>query len=262
MIEYPPGTPSWVDLSSPDLDASARFYGELFGWSAEEPAGPVEQTGGYRMFTLGGAQVAGLGPAQEGQPPHWTTYIAVADADETTAKVEAAGGTTVMAPLQVMSAGRMAVFADAAGGAVFAVWEPGEHRGAQAANRPGALSWNELDTRDPEAARRFYADVFGWAGEPIEVDGRVVYTTWKLGGRSIGGLLEMGEGFPPEVPPNWLAYFGVEDLEAATRTVTDLGGRSLVPKMDMPQGAFGVFADPQGAAFACWHGSYDPPPGG
>src|SRR3954454_9606930 len=73
MIEYPAGTPSWVDLSSPDLDGAARFYGELFGWEASAGEGPVEQTGGYRMFTSAGADLAGLGPAQPGQPPAWNT---------------------------------------------------------------------------------------------------------------------------------------------------------------------------------------------
>ena len=260
-IEYPPGTPSWVDLASPDLDASSGFYGALFGWSAEE-AGPPEQTGGYRLFTLDGAQVAGVAPAREGTPPSWTTYVATADADESVRKVEAAGGKVVVAPLEIPGTGRMAAFQDAAGGAFFAVWEPSGHRGAQRVNGVGALSWNELDTRDPDAAQRFYGDVFGWEAAPIEMDGQTVYVTWRLGGRTIGGMLPMGEMFPPEVPANWLAYFGSEDLDASLRQVEQLGGRMLVPARQMPQGRFAVAADPQGAAFALWEGSYDPPPGG
>src|SRR2546426_8386213 len=97
--QYPPGTPSWVDLGSPDVDASARFYGELFGWDATE-AGPAEETGGYRMFTLRGKQVAGLGPLQqEGQPPAWTTYIAAENADQTAEKATGAGAQGFMPPL-------------------------------------------------------------------------------------------------------------------------------------------------------------------
>ena len=78
MPEYTPGTPSWVELSSPDADASAAFYDALFGWAATEP-GPAEETGGYRMFQQGEQAVAGLmGHMQEGQPTVWATYISVA----------------------------------------------------------------------------------------------------------------------------------------------------------------------------------------
>src|SRR5207253_1317724 len=91
MATYVNGTPSWVDLGSPDPDASARFYGELFGWTTTEP-GPVEETGGYRMFMKDGKLVAGLGPAQEGQPIVWTTYIAADDADKTAELIKSNGG--------------------------------------------------------------------------------------------------------------------------------------------------------------------------
>jgi predicted enzyme related to lactoylglutathione lyase len=260
-IEYPPGTPSWVDLTTSDVDAAAGFYGSLFGWETVE-AGPVEETGGYRMFTLDGALVAGLSPmVAVGQSPAWTTYISSADADATAAAVRDAGGSVMVPPLEVMTAGRMGAFADAAGGAVFGVWQPREHRGAQVANRVGALTWNELDTHDPAAAQEFYGAVFGWAAEPLELEGQVVYYSWKLDGRTIGGMLPMGEDFPPEARPSWLAYFGVGDLDAASVEVEKVGGRPIAPRREMPAGAFTVFADPQGAVFACWQGEYEPPPG-
>src|SRR4051794_28037731 len=73
VSEYAPGTPSWVDLASPDPDASARFYGGLFGWDAPE-GGPVEETGGYRMFRREGKNVGGAGPtAAAGPPGPWGT---------------------------------------------------------------------------------------------------------------------------------------------------------------------------------------------
>ena len=53
MATYAHGTPDWVDIGSPDIDASAAFYGGLFGWTTTEP-GPVEETGGYRMFLKDG----------------------------------------------------------------------------------------------------------------------------------------------------------------------------------------------------------------
>jgi predicted enzyme related to lactoylglutathione lyase len=256
-IEYPPGTPSWVDLSSPDPDASAGFYGELFGWTAREAGS------GYRIFTLGGDSVGGLAPAQEGQPPHWTTYVAVADADATQSKVEAAGGRTLFGPIDVGGAGRMALFADGAGGALFGIWQPGYNRGAQVVNAPGALTMNELDTRDPDGAKRFYGEVFGWVVQPVaEQDGKLVYASLKLDGRLIGGLLPMDENFPAEVPANWLAYFGVDDLDATRARARELGGSVRVERVDVPAGSFSVLADPHGAVFAILQGAFDPPPPG
>src|ERR1700743_630661 len=106
---YQPGTPSWVDLSSPDPDASAAFYGDLFGWQVH-PAMP--DAGGYRMAELRGLPVAGIGPQmQQGMPPAWTTYVSTADADATAKAVTAAGGQTFMPPMDVMDVGRMGVFA-------------------------------------------------------------------------------------------------------------------------------------------------------
>jgi predicted enzyme related to lactoylglutathione lyase len=262
MIEYPQGTPSWVDLSSPDLNASAQFYGELFGWDCAAGPGPAEDTGGYRMFTFHGAEVAGLGLAQPGQPPAWNTYVAVADVAAVKERVEAAGGTTVMDALQVMDAGTMAIFTDSAGGAHFSVWQAGRHRGAQHVNAVGGLAMNELATRDFDGAAGFYGAVFGWEVEPISVDGRLVYGSVRLDGRLVAGMLPMGEQFPPSVPANWVPYFGVADVEASGARAVELGGQQLRGPQSVPAGRFAVLRDPQGAAFSILQGSYDPPPGG
>lgn len=261
-IQFPSGTPSWTDLATPDVDASTRFYSELFGWEITE-AGPADQTGGYRNIALGGRRVGGMMPMQnEGQPPVWTTYVSVDDAEATAKAVTDAGGTTMFEPMDVMDLGRMAVFSDGADGAVFAVWQPRAHAGAEVVNQPGAMVWNELDTRDLPGAERFYGAVFGWTAEPIEQDGDVVYASWKLAGRTVGGIMPMNESFPAEVPANWLVYFGVDDLDASVRKVEELGGQVRMPRMQMPAGAFAVVADQHGATLGLWHGTYEPPPGG
>ena len=123
---YEPGTPSWVDLASPDLAASASFYSSVFGWDAKDQ-GP--ESGHYHMIELRGIPVAGAGPIMmEGQPPAWTTYVSVTDADASIAKVKAAGGTVFVEPMDVLDVGRMAVFADPTGAAA-AVWQPRRHLG-------------------------------------------------------------------------------------------------------------------------------------
>lgn len=250
MPDYAPGTPSWVELSSPDTDASAAFYGQLMGWEATEP-GPVEETGGYRMFQRGGKSVAGLmGHMQEGQPTAWSTYVSVADADETAARVKAAGGSAIVEPMDVMDIGRMAFFADPTG-AVFGVWQPKSFAGADLVNEPGSFCWNEVLTRDADAGRAFYTSVFGWeAGRPSFENAPSNYTVWELDGRAVGGMMQMtDEWFPPEIPPHWGVVFAVEDCDATVAKARELGATVTNGPMDMPIGRFAGLIDPQGASF-------------
>jgi predicted enzyme related to lactoylglutathione lyase len=144
--EYAPGTPSWVDIGT-DVEPAKAFYSSLFKWDCQD-AGPPEETGGYGFFLRNGKMVAGYGPQQNPGPPFWSTYVSVSDADATAKEAEAAGGTVVMAPMDVMDAGRMAVFQDPQG-AFISAWQPSGHKGAQLVNEPGTLCWNELNSRDP-----------------------------------------------------------------------------------------------------------------
>ena len=246
------GTPSWVDLASPDLDASAAFYGELLGWDCTEAADD-DSAGGYRMFTLRGRSVAGLGPVQGEAPPNWTTYVTVDDADATAAKVVDAGGTAFLEPMDVLQAGRMAVFADS-GGAVFAIWQPKQHRGAQIVNEPGALTWNELATRDPAASKEFYGAVFGWEGDTTPAgESNPEYTMLRLAAAEnpIAGMITMSDAmYPPEVPPHWLTYVQVADCAAATAKAKELGASAMVEDMEIGMGRISVLGDPQGATIA------------
>ncbi len=242
---YQPGTPSWVDLASPDLAASASFYSSLFGWEVKDQ-GP--ESGHYNMMELGGNAVAGAATIMmEGQPPAWTTYISVEDADASIDKVKAAGGTVFVEPMDVLDVGRMAVFADPTGAAA-AVWQPRRHIGAGLVNEAGALAWNELTTRDPAAAKIFYGEVFGWEGETGEM-GDMEYTMWKLGGNEIGGMLTTPAEVPPEVAAFWLPYFAVADCDATVATATGLGAALVNGPIDIPAGRFAVVGDPTGAMF-------------
>src|SRR4051812_36991845 len=245
---YPAGTPSWVDLATSDVDASVKFYGELFGWEAAD-AGDPEETGGYRMFTRNGKMVAGVGPAQqEGQPTAWTVYVATEDADEAASKAGDADGQVFMPPFDVMEAGRMTIMADPAG-AVFGLWQAGQHKGAQLANEPGTFCWNELLTRDIEKPKEFYKAVVGWDAVTSEM-GQMTYTEFKLDGRSIAGMMEMGDRFPSEVPPHWNIYFGTDDVDASVDKAKELGGEAMFEPMDSPAGRLGGVVDPQGGRFS------------
>jgi predicted enzyme related to lactoylglutathione lyase len=247
---YAPGTPSWADLGTPDIEAAAAFYGGLFGWDIPESEN-AEQTGGYRQAMKNGKPVAGVMPLmQEGQPPAWSSYVSVEDADATTAKVKEAGGTVMVEPMDVMDLGRMAVFADPTG-AVFGIWQPGTFIGAGLVNEPGALSWNELNTRDSAGAKAFYGTVFGWDFKEDDMGEMGTYTTLMLGEGMVGGMLNMDDrGVPAEVPAHWQLYFAVEDTDAAVDRVKQGGGSVMVEPMEVPAGRFAILADPHGASFA------------
>lgn len=251
MTRYEPGTPSWVDLGTPDLDASIAFYGELFGWQIDK--GP-EEAGGYSMALLNGKAVAGLGPlAGEGQPPSWSTYISVADIAETADKVNENGGQVFLDPMRVQVGegdfGSLAVFADPAG-ATFSAWEPRQHIGAQLVNEPGTLNWNELITRDIDAAKHFYAGVFGWEADTTEA-GPTTYTEWKLRGRRVGGMLQMNDDWPDDIPAHWMAYFAVADCDETSAKATALGATVRVEPTNIPDvGRFALLVDPHGAQFS------------
>lgn len=248
MSSYAPGMPAWVDLASPDPKASAEFYGELFGWTAE--VAPEPEAYGYTTFRKDGRAVAAVGTQMnEQQPVAWTTYFATDDADATAARVAAAGGMVALEPMDVMGYGRMAVFADPTG-AMFAVWQAGSMTGAELMGEDGSLGWTELMSRDAKAAKAFYREVLGLQPRDISYED-ATYTLWETGGTSVAGMLSMvGEQWPANLPSHWMVYFNVADTDATAATVQKLGGSVSVPPTDTPAGRFAVLGDPQGAYFS------------
>jgi uncharacterized protein len=248
---YDPGTPSWVDLMTPDRDAAIRFYGALFGWRFE--VGPPE-SGHYTTCLVDGDPVAGIGETPRDAdgapafPPAWTTYLATADVDATAKQVTDAGGTVLVPPADVMDAGRMAVAADPTG-AVVGLWQPRRHTGARRVHEPGALTWTELATPDPGAAGAFYAAVFDHGRDRVDAGG-VPYTTLTVAGTAVAGLMPRTDEVPTGAPAAWLAYFAVADADAAAVAAVTGGGAVLVAPVDTPYGRVAVLADPAGAVFA------------
>jgi predicted enzyme related to lactoylglutathione lyase len=245
---YSPGTPCWVDLGTTDPEAARAFYAAVFGWDYD--VGPPE-AGEYTVATVRGKPVAGLyayGPEMEGTPPTWTMYLATDDAAGCARRMEQAGGTVLAGPMQVMEEGAMAVVRDPSG-AVVGLWQAGRHIGARVANEPGGFIWNELLTRDLQAARGFYVDVFGYDTDEMDVGAPTPYVVLKLADREIAGMMTTPPHVPEQAPSHWLTYFAVSDTDAAVADVEKAGGQVMNGPNDSPYGRLAVVADPQGAVF-------------
>ena len=241
MTKYEHGVPSWVDIGTPDPVAALDFYRSLFGWTGQDMG---EEAGHYTIVSKDGKQAAAISPAQDPGPPRWTTYINVDDVNEVAKKAEAAGATVVVAPMEVMTAGKMAIFQDTTG-AFIAAWQPKEHIGAQVVNEAGAFVWCELATSDLAKSKRFYTDTFGWGW-----GGTDDYAEGQVSGRTIAGVAPRRPEIPAEVPDHWLVYFGSDDVDADAKKATDLGATVTAGPMEIPgTGRFAVLLDPQGAAF-------------
>jgi uncharacterized protein len=246
ITHYEDGVPSWVDIGTPDPAAAVSFYSALFGWESQDMG---EETGHYTIVSKGGKQVAAISGAQDPGPPRWTTYINVDDIDDVATKAEAAGGKVIVAPMDVMTAGRMAVFSDTTGATV-AAWQPRDHLGAQLVNEPGAFIWSELATSDLAKSKAFYSAAFGWGW-----GGSDEYAEAQVAGRTIGGVMPRPPDLPAEMPDSWTVYFGSADVDGDAQKAADAGATVVVEPTDIPgTGRFAVLVDPQGAVFALFKG--------
>jgi hypothetical protein len=232
---YDPGTPCWVDLGTADVAGSTAFYTKLFGWTADSV---TDDAGNhiYTMLSKDGRYVAGLGgqpPGTEGMPPLWSTYICVADAAEACQLIEKAGGQVLMPTMQVFDSGHMAVAIDPTG-AAFRLWQPLEHKGAGVVNEPDTYAWNELTSSDPERAKQFYAEVFGWTYEvmPMGGHGYAVVQGGDSGG--LAGIMGRPEELPAHVPDSWSVYFQVADIAAKFAAVQEQGGQVCFGPQTIP----------------------------
>jgi len=252
-IEHAPGTFCWAELATTDGPDAKEFYTRLLGWEAHDD--PLPSGGVYTMLRLADGNIGALYEQTEemrsmGVPPSWLGYITVQDARTSAAKAAELGGTVLKEAFEVFDIGCMAVLEDPTG-AAFALWQPKKHTGTEHMDgKPGSVCWNELATRDAEAAGSFYAELFGWRPTIHELEGLGPYTLFMNGEAQAAGMLQMNEEWG-EMPSHWMVYFAVADCDAGAGRVTELGGRVCVPPTDIPTvGRFAVINDPQGAVFS------------
>lgn len=241
---FSPGTPCWVDLMTPDIGRAQDFYGAVLGWSFTS-ADP--QLGGYVMCHTADGAVAGM--ALRGDTPGpfstcWTVYLFTPDLDGTLAAAQAGGGNLMMGPHEVPGQGRMALVTDPSG-AVVGLWEPGGHRGFAEMGPPGSPCWFEVATREGPAVRDFFGGLYGL--QPAVVSG-MEYWTLKAADEARFGVLQMTDVWG-EMPPHWMTYFSVLDIEASVQTLLELGGTVHHGPFNSPFGRIAVVGDPMGATF-------------
>ena len=258
--EYANGEFCWVELISRDVEAAAGFYGDLLGWERERYEPDPE---GYWYLRHRDKLVAGLeGIRSEGQVPAWLGYVMVDDVATTAGKVGDAGGTVLDGPLEVPGgAGSLAICRDA-DGAVFALWQPGELKGAELVNEPGTWTWNNLLTGDEDGAKDFYGQVLGWTTAQLEGAPDYVWN-WQVDGQrwpeGLGGLMRMGSDMPPDTPAHWQVYFMVESTDEAVDKTKAAGGSLIFGPIDIPVARMAFVLDPQGAHVSLLESRYPEP---
>jgi predicted enzyme related to lactoylglutathione lyase len=238
----------WHELMSTDIKAALEFYKSMFDWNVKEM--PMGEMGTYYLLQIGDKQIAGGMKSPPGAPSFWLTYVAVESCDASAKKITELGGKIKMPPTTVPDMLRFAVAEDPQG-AAFGVLEP-LGAGATAPipdgpHPPGTFTWDELHTKDQTAAGKFYGTLFGWTGKVADGD-PMKYWHWMNAGKDIGGMMDLQQ---PNVPPHWLGYVAVSDVDAMTKKVKGLGGKVLMEPMDIPKtGKFSIVQDPAGAVFA------------
>ena len=236
-------------MPSTRLVARSRFY------QSAPIGGPVD----YRIIgrddggSAGGMLTLTPDMAQHGARPAWLGYVNVDDVDSTVASIEASGGKTLM-PATDSPQGRIAMVADPQGAPIYVMKpvppaeKPDGKSDVFSPTELQRVAWNELNTSDPQGARRFYGDRFGWSSDDFMPMGELgEYRFWKANGVQIGAVC----GLMGQQHPAWRHYFRVPSIAEAKARIEETGGTVTHGPMEVPGGDHIVIGtDPQGAEFA------------
>jgi uncharacterized protein len=235
----PLGTPTWIELDTPDVDQATAFYRALFGWDFEQVAAD------YTKCRLDGRAVAGIVSAPDAAAFQWNVYLATGDCDGTAKRVTEAGGTLLAAPAEFDGLARTAIVVDPVG-ARFGLWQGRSLVGCQVVNEPNSLVRNDLATPGPEPARQFYTAVFGFTLDRNEDLPDFDFTFLRRpDGHEVGGIF----GAPSMPASSWSTTFEVADTDAVVARATAAGGTAGEPD-NMLYGRFAAITDPFGTEFS------------
>lgn len=248
----------WYELMTPDPGAANAFYSAVVpGWKfGERMPGDMD----YRMIgrsdggNAGGVLKITDDMKEHGARPIWLGYVHVPDVDETVRNAEAKGGRALMPAWDQSGVGRLAMVADAQGVPLYFMNPTPPEGDLNAKSDVFApmtaehISWNELSTSDPEAARSYYRELFGWSDDEfMDMGENGKYRFLYANGERIGALCgTMGNG-----EPRWRFYIRVPSIAASIEAVKAGGGAVAMGPHEVPGGDHIIIGtDPQGAEFA------------
>jgi len=251
----------WYELMTPDPEGAKEFYDAVVGWTISEGA---PEFNGYRMI---GRSDGGFGGGvlkltddmrNHGAMPIWMGYLGADDVDATVAQIEARGGKTLMPAFDIPQ-GRIAMAADPQGNPFYVMKpvppadNPEGESDLFSPTEEQRVSWNELATADPTAARRFYGELFGWTSEEFMPMGELgEYRFFDHAGTRIGAVYKpQDEGFAGKKSTGWRYYIRVPSIAAAKQAAEAEGATIHMGPHQVPTGDYIIVgSDPQGAEFA------------
>jgi len=251
------GSHIWYELMTTNPDGAKRFYEAVVpGWAIGDRM-PGDQD--YRMIGRSDGGFAGGVFAltddmrNHGASPTWMGYVGADDVDGAVARFEEKGGKTLLPPFDIPQ-GRIAMVADPQGNSLYVMkpippeGNPDAESDVFSPTEAQRISWNELTTSDPAAARSFYGDLFGWTSEefmPMGENGE--YRFFAHRGTPIGALCQPMQGGPT----GWRYYIRVPSISEAVDAVKAGGGTVAMGPHEVPGGDHIIIGqDPQGATFA------------
>lgn len=249
-----PGQVVWHEIVTPDVAASQKFYGGLFGWTFRS----IESDGlDYSIAMFGPRPVAGFFRPEDWRgrtvAAEWVQFFSVADVDATLERITAAGGSVIGGPENVPQRGRMALAEDPEG-ASFGVLRSTSGDPDDTLDPPhNNFLWNELWTNDMGAAAGFYGAAIGLDAEVLPREAGD-YLLFASDGKRRAGGFQIPQA---NIEPTWLPTVRVADIKATVAKARQLGGEVVLePRWDVVDGKVAIIADPQGAAVTVrqWEG--------
>ena len=251
------GSHIWYELMTTDPDGAARFYEAVIPGLAIGERPPGDQD--YRMLgrsdggSLGGLFALTDEMCDHGARPIWMGYVGVDDVDAAVRQIDARGGKALMPAFDIPQ-GRIAMVADPQGHPFYVMkpvlpaGEEGKQSDVFSPTEEQRVAWNELTTSDPDAARGFYGELFGWTSDEFMPMGELgEYRFFTHQGTMIGAVCRPG----PDGSSRWRYYVRVPSISAAVKAVETSGGTVAMGPHEVPGGDCIIIGrDPQGAEFA------------